>query len=236
VTGRAWPFLVARGRRRGYSALLVPGFLREHGFLEATATPLDDVPSRAAATPYGVLVWAEHPVTEAQAHGEPRDEYGRPLVLLYGFLCPDGEPVTVTVALTRTRTAALAVYDRFLGGEESFRTERSEAFAIDVAEVPEIPEAEAVVRPRAMWSGPQVSPPVRPVRGLAWAGAGLLVVAGAVAAVVGFASVGGNSPPPPPPVCGPDVVTLTVAPAVSAATCVRGGTTVTYSPRPSTRP
>ncbi|ADJ46581.1 hypothetical protein AMES_4756 [Amycolatopsis mediterranei S699] len=224
MTGRAWPFLIARGRRRGYSALLVPGFLREHGFLEATATPLDDVPSRAAATPHGVLVWAEHTVTAAEARGEPRDEYGRPLVLLHGFLCPDGDPAPAAAALTRTRTTALAVYDRFLADEEGFRTERSEPFAIEVTEITE------VVRPR-------VSPPdtpVRPVRGLAWAGAGVLVVAAAVAAVVGFASAGNDAPPPPE--CGPDVVAPSVAPAVSAATCVRGGTTVTYSAPPSRHP
>lgn len=226
MTGRAWPFLVARGRRRGYSALLVPGFLREHGFLEATATPLDDVPSRAAATPYGVLVWAEHTVTAAEARGEPRDEYGRPLVLLHGFLCPDGDPATGAAALTRTRSTALAVYDRFLAGEEGFRTERSEPFEIEVTEVTE------VVRRR-------VSPPpapARPGRGLAWAGAGVLVAAAAVAAVAGFASAGNDVPPPPPPACGPDVVTPSVAPTVSAATCVRGGTTITHSPRPAGRP
>ncbi|WP_043785929.1 hypothetical protein [Amycolatopsis rifamycinica] len=229
MTARAWPFLVARGRRRGYSALLVPGFLREHGFLEATATPLDEVPSRAAATPYGVLVWAEHAVTEAEARGEPRDEYGRPLVLLHGFLCPDGTPAAAAAALARTRTTALAVYDRFLADEEGFRAERSEPFAVDVAEVA------GAVRPRV--SPPEA--PARPGRGLAWAGAGVLVVAGAVAAVVGFASAGGEAPPPPPPpLCGPGVVVPTVsavAPtvsaAVSAATCVRGGTTVTYAPR-----
>lgn len=226
MTGRAWPFLIARGRRRGYSALLVPGFLREHGFLEATATPLDDVPSRAAATPYGVLVWAEHTVTEVESGGEPRDEYGRPLVLLHGFLCPDGEPVTTAAALSRTRAVALTVYGRFLAGEEGFRAERSEPFAIDVTDV--------VVRPRVSAPGAPVRP-VRPVRGFAWAGAGVLVAAGAVAAVVGFASAGGDTPPPLP-VCGPDVVTLTVAPTVPAATCVREKTTVTYSPRTTMTP
>jgi len=206
VTGRAWPFLVARGRRRGYSALLVPGFLREHGFLEATAIPLDDTPSRAAATPYGVLVWAEHAVTTAEARGEPRDEYGRPLVLLHGFLCPDGDPVAAPAALAHTRTIALATYDRFLADEEGFRAERSEPFTIEVA---------PVARPR-------ISPPeeaARPARGLVWAGAGAIVVAGAVAAVVGFASAGGDDAPPPP--CPRDVVALTVTPSASVATCLR---------------
>ncbi len=218
MTGRAWPFLIARGRRRGYSALLVPGFLREHGFLETTATPLGNVPSRAAATPQGVLVWAEHTVTAAEARGEPRDEYGRPLVLLHGFLCPDGDPTTGAAALTWTRTTALAVYDRFLADEDGFRVERSEPFEIEIAEV---------VR---LWVSPPAAPaaPVRPARGLAWAwaGAGVLVVAAAVAVAVAFASSGNDAPP----VCATDVVTPSVAPTISAATCVRGGTTVTYSP------
>ncbi|WP_086848910.1 hypothetical protein [Amycolatopsis kentuckyensis] len=225
MTGRAWPFLIARGRRRGYSVLLVPGFLREHGFLEATVTPLDDVPSRAVATPHGVLVWAEHAVTEVESGGEPRDEYGRPLVLLHGFLSPDGNPATTAAALSRTRAVALTVYGRFLAGEEGFRAERSEPFAIDV-----VPAAE-VVRPRVSPPGA----PVRPVRGFGWAGAGVLVAAGAVAAVVGFASGGGDASPPLP-ACGPDVVTLTVAPTAPVATCLREKTTVTYAPRSSGHP
>ncbi|GLY40001.1 hypothetical protein Amsp01_060240 [Amycolatopsis sp. NBRC 101858] len=222
MTGRAWPFLIARGRRRGYSTLLVPGFLREHGFLEATATPLDEVPSRTAATPHGVLVWAEHPVTTAEAGGEPRDEYGRPLVLLHGFLCPDGDPVAAPAALPRTEAAALSVYQRFLADEEGFRAERSESFAIEVAEL----------------ARPRVSPPAepaRPARGLVWAGAGVLVVAGAVIAVVGFASAGGDEVPPPPE-CGPAVVELTITPTVSPATCLRDGRTVQYSLPPTPRP
>jgi hypothetical protein len=222
VTAGAWPFLVARGRRRGYSALLVPGFLREHGFLEATATPLDDVRSRAVATPHGVLVWAEHAVAAAEAGGEPRDEYGRPLVLLHGFLCPHGEPVAAPGALVRTRATALATYGRFLADEEGFRTERSEPFPIEVV---------AVARPRV------VAPPEEPartVRGLVWAGAAAVVVAGAVAAVVGFASAGDDSPVLSP--CARDVVELTVPPTVSAATCVRDGKTVPYPLKPSRRP
>ena len=216
MTGRAWPFLVARGRRRGYSALLVPGFLREHGFLEATATPLNGVPSRAVATPYGVLGWAEHAVTAVEAGGEPRDEYGRPLVLLHGFLSPDGEPATSSAALSRTRATALAAYGRFLAGEEGFRTERSEPFPIEVA----VPQ-------------PRVAPPEEPGRGLLWAGAAAVVVAGAAAAVVGFASAGDGPVPSP---CARDVVELTVTPTVPAATCVRDGKTVPYSPKPSRRP
>lgn len=215
MTGRAWPFLVARGRRRGYSALLVPGFLEEHGFLEATATPLDDVPSRAAATPHGVLVWAEHAATAAEAHGEPRDEYGRPLVLVHGFLCPDGDPVAVAGALARTETTALAVYERFLADEEGFAPRRSEPFGIEVA---------AVVRPRVA----PPAPPARPARTLVWAGAGALVLAAGVAAVVGFTSGGEEAPPPPQ--CAPEVVALTVTPTTSVATCVRDGKTVPYSP------
>ncbi|MEU0791132.1 hypothetical protein ABZ342_13780 [Amycolatopsis sp. NPDC005961] len=225
MTGRAWPFLIARGRRRGYSALLVPGFLREHGFLEATATPLDEVPSRAAATPHGVLVWAEHAVTTAEAGGEPRDEYGRPLVLLHGFLCPEGDPVAAPAALTRTDALALSVYQRFLADEEGFRAERSEPFAIEVA---------AVARPRFPSRVSPPAEPARPVRGLVWAGAGVLAAVGVVIAVVGFASAGSDEVPPPPR-CTRDVVALTTTPTTGAATCVRDGTTVRYSLPPSDR-
>jgi hypothetical protein len=67
-------------------------------------------------------------------------------------------------------------------------------------------------------------------RGLVWAGAGVLDVAGAVAAVVGFAAAGRGETPPP---CAPEVAELTIAPTVPAATCLRGETTVRYSLTPA---
>ncbi|WP_328607712.1 hypothetical protein OG943_00805 [Amycolatopsis sp. NBC_00345] len=226
MTGEAWPFLVARGRRRGYSALLVPGFLGEHGFLEETAVPLDDVSFRTASTPFGTLTWAEHAVTTADAGGEPRDEYGRPLVLLHGLLCPRGEPADAGAALARTDAIALAVYRRFLAGEEAFRAEESTPFEVGLARVPTFRPAPAP-RPPVAISAP---PRGKPRRGLVWAGAGAVVVAGGVAAVIALVSAGSGPEPPPP--CPRDVVTLTSTPLPSpVATCLLDGKTVGYSPQ-----
>jgi hypothetical protein len=229
VTGEAWPFLVARGRRRGYSALLVPGFLGEHGFLEETAVPLDDVAFRTATTPFGSLTWAEHAVTTADAGGEPRDEYGRPLVLLHGLLCPRGEPADAGAALARTDAIALAVYRRFLDGEEAFLAEASAPFEVGLARVPAARPVPAP-RPRVVISAP---PPGqgrngRARRGLVWAGAGAVVVAGGVAAVIALVSAG--SGPEPPPLCPQGVVTLSSLPS-PVATCLLDGKTVGYSPQ-----
>lgn len=109
-----WPFLVARGRRRGYSTLLAPHQLiaaQDYGFLEEAVGPVPaGQPYRhgTATTARGrslTLLWAEHPATEAdlvdaagmtgrpsaagQALRAPvlRDEHSRPLLLAYGFVC-----------------------------------------------------------------------------------------------------------------------------------------------------
>ena len=79
------PFLIARGRRRGYSTLLAPGWLlaaNDHGFLEDAVGPVDAPMawrSGVAVRPGGRrvgLVWAEHAVTSVEAGGpgagEPR--------------------------------------------------------------------------------------------------------------------------------------------------------------------
>lgn len=223
MIGEAWPFLVARGRRRGYSALLVPGFLGEPGFLEETAVPLDDVSFRTAATPFGSLTWAEHAVTRADAGGEPRDEHGRPLVLLHGLLCPRGEPADAGAALAWTDAIALAVYRRFLDGEEEFRAEASEPFEVGLARGVPFRSGPAP-HPPVVISAP---PPGKPRRGLVWAGAGA-VVAGAVAAVIALVSAGSGPEPPPP--CPRDVVTLSPLPS-PVATCVLDGKVVGYSPQ-----
>jgi hypothetical protein len=143
---RAWPFLVARGRKRGYRTLLAPDFLvAEHGYgvLDDSVVPstqedqgsLIEVVTRAGRAL--TVVHATHLVTstdiaepgaEADDH-EPRDRHSRPLQLIYGFVCVDAR---VSEAhpddLAACRETALGVYRRFLDDEEGFTVEAGQEF------------------------------------------------------------------------------------------------------------
>lgn len=140
-----WPFLVARGRRRGYRALLVPGFLAEAGQTGVLADGLrgDTVPGspprvESLSVPdVGRLSCAYR--TERLGGRDPAgdstspvlDEHGRPLEFLYGVVVPtddvlDPEAEDLDVA----RQMALSTYERFLGDEAGFPGERSRAFAL----------------------------------------------------------------------------------------------------------
>src|SRR4051812_36532744 len=103
---RAWPFLVARGRERGYRTLLAPDFLvaeRGYGVLDDSVVP-DPEEDRASVitvvTSTGralTVAHATHVVTAADlaepgteaGEREPRDRHSRPLQLIYGFVCAD---------------------------------------------------------------------------------------------------------------------------------------------------
>lgn len=209
-----WPFLVARGRRRGYSTLLVPGYLLDegrYGFLEETAAPTGSAPFRVAAVAGSAhLVWAEHAVTRDDAGGDPHDEYGRPLRLTYGFLCPRGRPRPAPAELRHALDTAQAVYRRFLAGEDRFAAEPSGPFALAEVTVP------------ALVVGP---PPVPPrIPRYLWAGAALVA---AVAAVVWWL-VPGSSPTPDPPCPSP---TVTPLPATTFACLTPAGGQATYDPQ-----
>lgn len=137
---RAWPFLVARGRDRGYGTLLAPGFLiaeRGHGILSESAEPSlqeDRASVTGVVTGAGralTLVHATHVVTAADlTEGtEPRDRHSRPLQLIYGFVCVDAKVSEADPAdLAACRETALGVYRRFLGDEEGFTVEAGQEF------------------------------------------------------------------------------------------------------------
>ncbi|MDH2427453.1 hypothetical protein [Sphaerisporangium sp. TRM90804] len=144
---RAWPFLVARGRRRGYRVLLAPDFLvarRAHGALDGSVAP--GAPgSRPAVTrltegvdPPLTVVHATHLLTAADltdpgalpADREPRDENSRPLHLVYGFTCA-GDMAAGDVDGADLRLCletALGTYRRFLADEERFAVEPGHGF------------------------------------------------------------------------------------------------------------
>jgi hypothetical protein len=183
-----WPFLVARGRRRGYSVLLAPGFLQQdYGLLEEVAGPVsaaEPVRVAAARTSRGQdlsVVWSEHRVTAADvADGaEPRDEHSRPLRLLYGFVCQQtilARPADAD--LSRSLAAALDTYRRFLAGEQRFTVEPSRPF-----------DLRSTVAPR-----PAAPPGTRPRRNYAIPLA-LVGVAAGFAIGLAVASVGAEDPP-----------------------------------------
>jgi hypothetical protein len=128
-TTLGWPFLVARGRTRGYSVLLAPDFLlarRDYGFLEDVAGPLPDgTPFRSTTVrrDYGDIgvVWCDCPTGL-------RDEHSRPLRLLAGFTCAGTVSRPSELDLDAARTAASATFQRFLRNEDGFTVESAPPF------------------------------------------------------------------------------------------------------------
>ena len=215
ATAAAWPFLIARGRRRGYSVLLAPAWLiaeGDHGFLEDTVGPVDPPAtwrSAPAVSPHGrrlSLVWAEHAVTAADV-GEsaaPRDEHSRPLRLLHGVLCAsEAVPDPATAGLAGSREAALATYRRFLADEDRFAVEGSAPFQVTIAAGTQrrTPQPEARPAPAAVSSRSSRSSPLSRGR------LTVPVLAGvsAVAAVFTTAAIllSGGPDQPPVPLCPP---------------------------------
>ncbi|SDX97125.1 hypothetical protein SAMN05421504_10485 [Amycolatopsis xylanica] len=207
---RAWPFLIARGRRRGYSVLLAPDFLvteQDYGFLEDNVRPLPGSAPFAVAgvtSPRGrpvCLVWADHTVTEADLDGgSTRDEHSRPLRLMTGFLCSGKVSEPSTEDIDKARADALETYRRFLEDEEHFAVESSAAF-----------EAVSAGTPKA------TPPPDDKPRFWMWAGLAGLVVGGAVTTVV---LLSGSEPEKPvnpcaQPTTGLAVLTTGTSPTVS---------------------
>ncbi|WP_155355002.1 hypothetical protein [Acrocarpospora macrocephala] len=142
VTAQAWPFLVARGRRAGYRTLLMPQpFLAEGdaALLENNVQP-SGVPDRPEVlnltTRMGraiSVVHATHRLTAADLGqaDDPKDEHGRPLHLLYGYVRPRGTRVEPDPADLRTaRATALEVYRRFLDDEANFTTGAGQPFPL----------------------------------------------------------------------------------------------------------
>jgi hypothetical protein len=142
--GTGWPFLVAAGRRRDYRTLLAPEPLvavLDYGVLDEVVRPSGPAPTVVDATTRAgrriSVVFATHLLTPADL-GPPgssaagvRDEHGRPLRLIYGFVCLDasvGEPAGADLA--HARTTALETYRRFLADEDRLTVEASAPFPV----------------------------------------------------------------------------------------------------------
>jgi hypothetical protein len=136
-----WPFLVARGRERGYRTLLAPGFLTErrlHGLLSDAANGQGPQEIEVERPGVGALtiVCRTEQVTEAEldggrGNGLATDEHGRPLEILYGIVCRGRLGGHVDEGdLAAARSEALACYRRFLSEENGFGVDTSDAFAL----------------------------------------------------------------------------------------------------------
>jgi len=209
MAAQAWPFLIARGRQRGYSVLLAPQFLLaegDYGFLEEATGPVpesDPVRVGVATSHHGrrfVLAWSEHRVTAADVGdtADPRDEHSRPLRLLYGFLSAD---TTITAPagadLDHARRAALDTYRRFLTDEHRFSTEPSTPLDARATEQ-SVPFAARDTEPTTLFAARTLTPP-EPPPARRWVKAAVIsaaVVAGAVAAVVVAIAADSGDPPP----------------------------------------
>jgi hypothetical protein len=138
-----WPFLVAPGRRRDYSIVVAPDFLvadLDYGILEQVVRPTaDGEPATVieVRTRHGrrlTVVSATHRLTAADIAGtvgEPRDEHGRPLRLVYGFASAQAgirEPAEAD--LDAAREYALTVYRRFLDHEDRVGVVASHQFPL----------------------------------------------------------------------------------------------------------
>ncbi|GAA1655318.1 hypothetical protein GCM10009733_060950 [Nonomuraea maheshkhaliensis] len=183
MPAHGWPFLIARGHHAGYRTLLAPAPLLADGDHTVLADHLEPaaVPGRLAVTdlttPTGrriTVVHTTHPVSGADlGHTTaPRDEHGRPLHLLYGFVCP--RAVTPDEADLRTAlTTALATYQTFLDNENGFATQAAKPFPLrSTLQMPQprritapVAVALLVVLLAALWwvSLPDEPAPPRPV-------------------------------------------------------------------------
>jgi hypothetical protein len=216
-----WPFLIARGRRRGYEVLLAPDFLvagQEYGFLEEVAGPArhGPAPSIAGATTPGgraiCLVWTEYVVRGndlGTGEADPVDEHSRPLLLLQGFLCAGARVLEPSAAdLDHAHRAALDCYRGFLADEEGFTVRQSSPF-----------ETTSVCETTAQTSPERVT--LARHRGIPAVLGAAVVIAAVV--LLGIALFRPAEQAPPPPTCTPVTVTpLNLADTSSALSTTPG--------------
>ncbi|MFD9408439.1 hypothetical protein ACFWBN_15695 [Streptomyces sp. NPDC059989] len=209
---QGWPFLVARGRYRGYRTLLAPDFLvaeADYGVLDdhvargMAAEQVKVVPVVTGAGRPLTVVHTTHQVTaadvaepgDAPVDQAPRDEFGRPLDLMYGFVCEGQVTAPDPEDLNACRETALPVYRRFLGDEEGFRIESGRAFPLrsDLARSPVPPRPEYAPTPTGPSSPGRAPSPPGHRRGLI--SAGILVIIGLLVIWLAHACSGNGKDP-----------------------------------------
>jgi hypothetical protein len=146
TTESGWPFLVARGRHKGYRAILAPGFLVDLGLhewlSEKTAGACSEMRRVELDAPHAGpldVVYCSEPVHDTELNGRgggeaATDEHGRPLELLYGIVtrAPLMQPLD-QADRSAAREEALRSYRRFLSAEDSFSVESSRPLPLRTA-------------------------------------------------------------------------------------------------------
>jgi hypothetical protein len=188
-SARGWPFLIGAGRRHEYRTLIAPGFLveaAEYGILDRHAGRTADGETRVARIRSGDhplwMAYSTRTVTEADVP-DARDEHGRPLQVLAGFVCdtlidrPD--PADVAVA----HDAGMSVYRRYLADEDRFGVLGSEPYPL-----------RSILRPAVTTPSrpPHATPRVPGRRRLPILSLAALVLAAIVAVLVVTISGGGD--------------------------------------------
>ena len=139
-----WTFLVARGRRQGHRARLVPEILAQLGLAGVVEQ------NHSVDTPAGrvVIVSRNHRIRpEDVGSQQVLDEHGRPLDIIYGFVCLDVVLGDIEEAdLAAALAQALGTYRRFLADEVTFVTEVSPPFQLRSLATP-VPPAAHLSRP-----------------------------------------------------------------------------------------
>jgi len=172
ATIRAWPFLVARGRREGYRTLLAPRFLIDGDLHEtlSDATPSVavgslgrvDLPGPGAGS-LGLTYTTEEMSETGQdisaETGTWTDEHGRPLEMLYGVVARHPlSPALTLEDLHGARQEALQAYRRFLTDEDGFAVCESRSMLLPGEPAP--PTAPRMPEPpRPSAAPPRAAPP-----------------------------------------------------------------------------
>jgi hypothetical protein len=145
-----WAFAVSAGRRRDYTVIAAPDFMVDagaHGALAdvAAPTPAEQPPrvtTMQAAGQRWNLAYRTKVVdaddltrgTETGASepdtGRLLDEHGRPLRLIYGFVCSQDIASVDASDLERAHRSVRAALTALLGEEEGFRSRRTAAFPL----------------------------------------------------------------------------------------------------------
>lgn len=135
---RIWPFLIGRGVTTGNRLLLVPDYLNGDAVElldNVSAPPAGSERSVSVVDVGGATVVHEARLVDCGdliAGGDRtgdellRDEHGRPIRVLYGFVVPDGEVEDIDHDdLARSWDHAVDVYRCFHGNESGFEVQRS---------------------------------------------------------------------------------------------------------------